>query len=67
MDISLALPGGGFVDDLSGQNAELGFVQIEPTVVPKGVSPPKSVGRVMPFEALDQPFRFGDGAPCCGY
>ena len=52
---------------MSGQNAEFGFVQIEPTVVPKGVSPPKNVGRVMPFEALDQPFRFGDGAPCCGY
>jgi hypothetical protein len=56
MGISLALLGGDFVDEgplvgnaaveaLSGQNAEFGFGQIKPTAV---------LGRVMPFEALDQ-------------
>ena len=63
MGISLALPGGDFVDEgllvgnaaveaLSGQKAEFGFGQIKPTAV---------LGRVMPFEAHDQPSRFGGG------
>jgi hypothetical protein len=61
MDVALVLPGGDFVDEgllvgnaaveaLGGQNAEFGFCQVEPTAV---------LRRVMPFEALDQPSRFG--------
>jgi hypothetical protein len=61
MGIALVLPGGDFVDEglfignaavkaLGGEDAEFGFRQIEPTAV---------LGRVMPFEALDQPSRFG--------
>ena len=61
MGVAVLLPGGDFVDEglfvgnaaveaLGGQNAKFGFRQIEPTAV---------LGRVMPFEALDQPSRFG--------
>ena len=59
--ISVMLPGGDFVDEgllvgdaaveaLSGEDTELGFGQIEPAAV---------LGRVVPFEALDQPPGFG--------
>jgi hypothetical protein len=59
--ISFELPGGDFVDEgllvgnaaieaLGGQDAEFGFRQVEPVAV---------LGRVVPFEALDQPSRFG--------
>ena len=59
--IAVVFPRGDFVDEglfvgdaavetLSGEDAELGFRQIEPTAV---------LGRVVPFEALDQPPGFG--------
>ena len=59
--ISVMFPGGDFVDEgllvgdaaveaLSGEDTELGFRQIEPAAV---------LGRVVPFEALDQPPGFG--------
>ena len=59
--IALLLPGGDFVDEglfvgnaaveaLGGQNAEFGFCEVKPTAM---------LGRVVPFEALDQPPRFG--------
>ena len=58
---AVVLPGGDFVDEglfvgdatveaLGGQDAEFGLRQIEPASV---------LGRVMPFEALDQPPGFG--------
>ena len=61
MGIAVVLPGGDFVDEgllvgdaavetLGGEDAEFGFRQIEPTAV---------LGRVVPFEALDQPSGFG--------
>ncbi len=59
--IALLLPGGDFVDEglfvgnaaveaLGGQNAEFGFCEIKPTAV---------LGGVVPFEAFNQPPRFG--------
>jgi hypothetical protein len=57
--IAFVLPGGDFVDEglfirdtavetLGGEDAEFGFGEVEPTAV---------LGRVVPFEALDQPSR----------
>ena len=59
--ISVMFPDGDFVDEgllvgdaaveaLSGEDTELGFRQIESAAV---------LGRVVPFEALDQPPGFG--------
>ena len=61
IDVAVVLPGGDFVceglfvgnaavEALSGKDAKLGFGQIEPTAV---------LGRVVPFEPLDQPSGFG--------
>jgi hypothetical protein len=63
MDIEVMFPGGDFVDEgllvgdaaveaLSGEDTELGFRQIEPAAV---------LGRVVPFEALDEPAGLGAG------
>ena len=60
VNIAVVFPGGDFVDEglfvgdaaveaLGGQNAEFGFGEVEPAAV---------LGRVVPFEALDQPSRF---------
>ena len=46
------LVGGAAIQTLRGENAEFGFGQIEPTAV---------LGRVVPFEALDEPARPGRG------
>ena len=40
------------IQTLRGENAEFGFGQVEPTAV---------LGRVVPFEALDEPARLGRG------
>ena len=59
--IAVVFPSGDFVDEglfvgdaavetLRGEDAEFGFGQIEPAAV---------LGRVVPFEALDQPSGFG--------
>ena len=59
--IALMLPGGDLVGEgllireaaveaLGGEDTKLGFRQIKPTAV---------LGRVMPFEPLDQPPSFG--------
>ncbi len=59
--IALLLPGSDFIDEgrfvgdaavetLGGQDAEFGFCEVKPTAV---------LGRVVPFEALNQPPRFG--------
>ena len=61
MGIAVVLPGGDFLDEgllvgdptikaLGGEDAKFGFRQIEPTTM---------LGRVVPFEALDQPSGFG--------
>jgi hypothetical protein len=63
MDVTVALPGGDFVDDgllvgnaavetFGGEDTEFGFREVEQTAV---------FGRVVPFEALDQPSRLGAG------
>jgi hypothetical protein len=44
--------GDAAVETLSGEDTEFGFRQIEPTAV---------LGRVVPFEALDQSSGFGGG------
>ena len=46
------LVGDAAIQTLRGENAEFGFGQIEPTAV---------LGRVVPFEALDEPARLGRG------
>jgi hypothetical protein len=61
MDISVVLPGGDLIDErlfvgnaaveaLGRDDAEFGFGQIKPTAV---------LGRVVPFESLDQASGFG--------
>ena len=42
------LVGDAAIQTLRGENAEFGFGQVEPTAV---------LGRVVPFEALDEPVR----------
>ena len=42
--------GDAAIETLSGEDAKFGFGEVEPTAV---------LGRVMPFEALDQPSCFG--------
>ena len=44
------------IQTLRGENAEFGFGQIEPTAV---------LGRIVPFEALDEPARLGRGKTKC--
>jgi hypothetical protein len=44
--------GNATIETLGGKSAEFGFGQIEPTAM---------LGRVMPFETLDQPPGFGGG------
>ena len=61
MGIALLLPGSDFLDEdlfvenaaveaLGGENTEFGFCEIKPTAV---------LGGVVPFEAFNQPPRFG--------
>ena len=61
MSITVVFPGGDFVDEglfvrdaaieaLGGQDAEFRFGEVEPAAM---------FGRVVPFEALDQPPGFG--------
>ena len=63
MLVAVVLPCGDFVGEdllvgdaaiqtLRRENAEFGFGHVEPTAV---------LGRVMPFEALDEPARLGGG------
>ena len=61
--VALERPGANLIDDrllvrdspvetLGGEHAEFGFGEVEPASV---------LGRVMPFEPLDEPTRFGGG------